>query len=170
MNDFGSLFRFLDSDEFAPSTLVDSVIRPFAPTFALELIVVALYVRRRLLRQDSERGCSMSPLLRCNQSGLWLLPLQVWCLQASLRGIEFFDMLAWSHGPEPEEGLAVLFHSLLALGMLLLVQEVAAAGFNQNFNSLGLNARHRSAFIYALLAIVLDAFLLQTVARWPIVE
>lgn len=168
LTDMSGLVRFLGLDEFSPSSLADSVIIPFAPTFAVELMVVAFYARRRLLRQHDAIVDGMSSLRTFHPSALWVLPLQLWCLQASLRSISFFDMLAWSHGPEPGEGLTVLFNSLLALGMVLLVQGVTIVVIAPRGDSLGLTGRHRSSITYAFLAIVLDAFLLQTVARWPI--
>jgi len=168
LTDMSGLVRFLDLHEFSPSSLADSVITPFAPTFAVELMVVAFYARQRLLRQHDATVDGMSSLCTLNPTALWVLPLQLWCLQASLRAISFFDMLAWSHGPEPGEGLTVLFHSLVALGMILLVQGVAIVVIAPRGDSLGLTGRQRNAITYAFLAIVLDAFLLQAVARWPI--
>lgn len=65
--------------------------------FAELLVLAALFAssRRRVGRSRLHR-----PL---NGSFLFIIPLQVWALQASCRAIAFYDMLGWSHGPAPLE-------------------------------------------------------------------
>ncbi len=162
----GGLGYLLSGNEFTLSSFVESVLYPFAPTFGVQLLVIILRIRQGL-SPGHETNSGSGPLPpRDDPVALWILPLQVWCLQASLRTISFWNMVSSSNGPEPKEGIMVLFHSLLALGVLLLVQTTAVLAKNWTALPLGLTPKQHAAFISALLAVVLDAFLLPVIARW----
>jgi hypothetical protein len=88
----------------------------------------------------------------------------MWCGQASLRTIGFFDQLTWSHGPEPQDLATVLFYDFLALGILLSIQTMGASMTRSGPHPLGLRGPLRTAVRFAVLATTLDGFFLLLVS------
>ena len=149
-----NLKMFLSGNELTLTYLLDLILGPFAITFGVLAVVL-------FLAFDTRRPRDMSIF--------WLLPLLVWCLQASLRTLEFFNYqgmsFCWSSPPMPGEDLIVLFESLMVLGFLLLVQTVAVLIKNWRSRPLGLNPRHYATFVCGFLTVLVDSFFLHMCAR-----
>lgn len=101
--------------------LVEDVLLPFLPTYLVEMVVLFLVLRRH----DSARRVS-EPRERLPVHNLWILPLQVWSLQAALLSHRNI-LISWigvglTDITPHEEPLIGLFRSLLALLVVITCQ------------------------------------------------
>lgn len=144
---------------------VEDVLRPFLPTFLTETVVLVLVLHRHF----SSRPVSKlrEPLPTHN---LWILPLLVWSLQVVLlnvhnvlipwEGIGLVDPMRMGR---PLIGLSV---GLLALLVTMTFQVAGTLITGSRPNTLGLDSRGFTAFVFILMSLVLDAFLFEVVLRW----
>ncbi len=138
-------------------------------TFATLLVVVvaATYRKRREQRHPLRRLET-----KTFRSSVWSLPILVWALQNALSFTRF-----WDNAIETPFGIRpfsyafeiALFESFLALAVLVILQIIAVRVLEPRRMGVGVRGHFRVAVIYAVMAIVLDGFLVLSsmIGRWP---
>lgn len=145
--------------------LVEDVLRPFLPTYLTEAVVLVLVLRQHVSRRPASK--LREPLPAHN---LWILPLLVWSLQVALLNLlhlrDKWPRLELMDPMRMGQPMLGLFISLLALLVVITCQVAGTLISGSRPNTLGLDSRSFTAFVYILMSLVLDAFLFEVLLRW----
>ncbi len=140
-----TLAKLITSDEFLDGLLT------FLPVMVLPCIVAVFFRDGKPFRHL--RSGALARTSRQAREGWLLLPILGWAAIATYRTVDFMDLLAASHGPDPRDYLVVGASNMCAACVLCAVQVLVLTARGEPAASLGLAGIPRFTSILLLVVV-----------------